>query len=189
MVVFDAVVAWGLYVLLKPINKSLSLLAACFRLVFTAIFGYSFVNYFSVLKLLSGAEYLNAFDPHQLQAQAMLLLNTQYFAVRISYVFFGIHLFLLGLLILKSDYIPRILGIFLVIASGGYLIDCFGNFLSTAYEDNELVFMIFIGIPALVSELSLTCWLLFKGGMAKKAKGFVEVGSEIYQGFFWDKPN
>src|SRR5258706_7600265 len=56
VITFDALVAWALYILLKPINKSLSLLAAWFRLVFVAIFGYSFVDYFSVLQLFSGAD-------------------------------------------------------------------------------------------------------------------------------------
>ncbi|MBX7174459.1 MAG: DUF4386 domain-containing protein [Pyrinomonadaceae bacterium] len=160
VVIFDVIVAWGLYLLLKPINKSLSLLAAYFRVVFSAIFGYSFVNYFAVLKLLNP----NTFDSNYLNTQIALLLNTQYFAVRISYVFFGIHIFLLGLLILKSKHIPRILGFFLVIASCGYLIDSFGNFLSSAYANNGSVFMIFVGFPALISEFSLTVWLLLKGG-------------------------
>lgn len=164
VVMFDAIVAWALYILLKPIDESFSLLAACFRLVFVAIFGYSFVNYFSILQLFSGATYLNVFEPEQVQAQVMLLLNTSYFAVRISYVFFGLHILLLGYLILKSGYIPQIFGIFLIIAGCGYLIDSYGNFLSSAYSKNQSVFLIFVLVPALISELSLTFWLLFKGG-------------------------
>jgi hypothetical protein len=170
VITFDALVAWALYILLKPVNKNLSLLAAWFRLVFVAIFGYSFVNYFSVLQLFSGAEYLKVFETNQLQSQAMLLLNTHNFAVNISYVFFGLHIFLLGYLILKSEYIPRIIGIFLLIASCGYLINCFGNFLSSAYANNKTVFLVFVAIPAMISELSLTLWLLFKGFTEKALK-------------------
>lgn len=164
VITFDALVAWALYILLKPINKSLSLLAAWFRLVFVAIFGYSFVDYFSVLQLFSSADYLKVFETNQLQAQAMLLLNTHNFAVHISYVFFGLHIFLLGYLILKSGYIPKILGILLIVASCGYLINSFGNFLSPSYANNKTAFLLFVGVPAFVSELSLTFWLLFKGG-------------------------
>lgn len=166
VVMLDALVAWALYILLKPINESFSLLAACFRLVFVAIFGYSFVNYFSILQLLSGAAYLNIFETEQVQAQVMLLLNTSYFATRISYVFFGLHILLLGYLILKSGYIPRILGIFLIVAGCGYLIDSFGNFVSSAYSKNHSAFLIFVLLPALISELSFTFWLIFKGGKA-----------------------
>lgn len=164
VITFDALVAWALYVLLKPINKNLSLLAAWFRLVFVGIFGYSFVNYFSVLQLFSGADYLKVFETNQLQTQAMLLLNAHDYAVHISYIFFGLHIFLLGYLILKSGYIPPILGILLIVASCGYLIDSFGNFLSSDYANNKTAFLIFVAVPAIISELSLTIWLLFKGG-------------------------
>jgi Domain of unknown function (DUF4386) len=172
VIVFDALVAWALYIFLKPVNKSLSFLAALFRLVFVAIFGYSFVNYFSILQLFSGADYLKAFQQNQLQAQTMLLLNSHYYAVNISYVFFGLHIFLLGYLILKSGYIPRMIGILLLVASCGYLINSFGNFLSSAYKNNSSAFLIFVGGPALVSELSLTIWLLFKG---RKASAKIEM--------------
>jgi Domain of unknown function (DUF4386) len=171
VIVFDALVAWALYVLLKPINRNLSLLAAWFRLVFVAIFGYSFVDYFSALQLFTGADYLKVFETNQLQAQAMLLLNTHNFAVHISYVFFGFHIFLLGYIILKSGYIPRILGIFLIIASCGYLIDSFGNFLSPGYANNKTSFFVFVAVPAIISELSLTLWLLFKGGKGPNLVG------------------
>ena len=68
VMVFDAIVAWALYILLKPTNKNLALLSTWFRLIFVAIFGYSFVSLFSVLQLFSGAEYLKIFDASQLQA-------------------------------------------------------------------------------------------------------------------------
>ena len=164
VIIFDTLVAWSLYFLLKPINKSFSLLTAWFRLVFVAIFAYSFVDYFSVMQLFSGADYLKVFETNQLQAQAMLLLNTHNFAVHISYVFFGLHIFFLGYLILKSGYIPRIIGILLLVASCGYLINSFGNFLSPAFANNKTTFIVFVAIPAMISEFSLTFWLIFKGG-------------------------
>ena len=114
---FDAVVAWALYVLLKPVSRSLSLLAAWFRLVFVAIFASALVNLSSVLQLFSGADYLTVFEPSQLHAQAMLFLNTYEYGVTISFVFFGIHIFVLGYLIFKSGYIPKILGVFLIVCS------------------------------------------------------------------------
>jgi hypothetical protein len=164
VIVFDALVAWALYVLLKPVNKNLSMLAAWFRLVFVAIFGYSFVDYFSVLQLFTGADYLKVFETNQLQAQAILLLNTHNFGVHISFVFFGLHIFLLGYLILKSGYIPRFLGILLIVASFGYLINSFGNFLSPIYANSKTSFLLFVAVPAIISEFSLTLWLLFRGG-------------------------
>jgi len=163
VIAFDALVAWALYILFKPTNKSLSLLSALFRIIFVVIFGYSFIDYFSVLQLFSGADYLKVFEISQLQAQAMLLINAQDYAMHLSFFFFGLHIFILGYLILKSGYVPKFLGFLLIVASCGYLIDSFGNFLSSSYANNESLFIVFVAVPAVISEFSLTIWLLFKG--------------------------
>jgi hypothetical protein len=163
VIVCDTIVAWALYILLKPINNGISLLAACFRFIFVSIFAGSFVNHFSVLQLFNKAHSLAAFDINQLNAQAMHFLNAFNYGTHISFLFFGVHIFLIGYLILKSDFIPKILGVLLTIASIGYTIDSFGNFISAAYASNEMAFMIIVGIPAIISEFSLTVWLLYKG--------------------------
>jgi len=160
----DAVIAWALYVFFKPVSKNLSLLTAWFRLVFVAIFAVRFENLISITQLYNGTNYMTAFDPNQLQAQAILYLNAYDFGMHVSFIFFGLHIFGLGYLIFKSDYIPRILGVLLMIASVGYQIDSFGNFLSSSYANNEALFFVFVAIPAVIAELSLTLWLLIKGG-------------------------
>jgi len=163
MVIFDVVVAWALYVLLKPVNRSLSLLAAWFRLVNATIFGIALYNLFSVLQLLSGDNYLTGLEPGQLQAQMMLFLNAFNDTWLIGLIFFGIHLFILGYLIFRSGYIPGILGVLLMIAALGYLIDSFANFLFPGYADYETIFMLIVVVPGVIGELSLTLWLLLKG--------------------------
>ncbi|MDD3246589.1 MAG: DUF4386 domain-containing protein [Methanosarcina sp.] len=163
MVIFDVVVAWALYVLLKPVNRSISLLAAWFRLVNATIFGIALYNLFSVLQLLGGANYLKVFETGQLQAQMMLFLNAFNATWLIGLIFFGIHLFILGYLIFKSDYIPGILGFLLIVASLGYLIDSFANFLLPNYTDYETIFMLIVVVPGIIGELSFTLWLLLKG--------------------------
>ena len=70
--ILDLVVAWALYIVLKPVNKSLSLLSAWFRVVYTAILVVALSNFVNVLQLLDGASYLAAFEPSQVQAQVML---------------------------------------------------------------------------------------------------------------------
>jgi len=164
VLIADVVVAWALYIFLKPISKSLSLLTAWFRLVYTAIFGITLLNLFIVLMLLSGANYLRVFEPNQLHALAMLFLNAYQYGFNIGYVFFGLHIFGLGYLIYKSKYIPRILGVLLMIAFVGYLIDSFASVSSPSYVNNQIAFLILVAVPAIISELSLTLWLLFKGG-------------------------
>jgi len=164
VLVADLVVAWALYIFLKPVNKSLSLLAAGFRLVFVAIFGVTLLNLFMVLQLSSGSDYLSAFGTGQLQAQMMLFLSAFDFGVQISWVFFGLHIFLLGYLIIKSSYIPRILGVLLIIASIGYQINSFANFLIPNIANYEqTLFIVTVAVPAIISELLLTLWLLLKG--------------------------
>lgn len=160
VIVLDLIVAWALYLFLRPIDKGVSLLAAAFRVVFASIFAYSFVNKFSAMHVLGGAEYLSAFTSAQLQSQTMLLLDMHQFGVHTSYVFFGLHIFLIGYLILKSESMPRFLGVLLVIASVGYLIDSFGNFISPEYAANKALFLVFVAVPAILSEFSLTIWLL-----------------------------
>ena len=154
--ILDVVVAWALYVLVKPVNKSLSLLAAWFRLVYATILGIALHHLFSVLLLLGGADYLTVFETDQLHAKVMLSLSAFSDVWAIGTVFFGLHLALLGYLVFKSGYIPRILGGLLIIAGFGYLIDSFVVFLLPNYEA-PIAMVTFIG------ELIFMFWILFKG--------------------------
>ena len=170
VIILDVVVAWALYVFLKQVNKSLSLLTAWFRLVYAIIFGIALANLFSVLLLLSGADYLTVFETDQLHAQVMLFLNAFSYGGNIAYVFLSLHLFILGYLVFKSGYIlfksvyiPRILGVLLIIAAFGYLIDNFGKLLLPNYDANIAMFT-FIG------EVLLMLWLLIKGWKVPEMK-------------------
>ena len=158
----DAVIAWALYVLLEPANKSLSLLAAWFRLVFVAIFAITLLYLFVVLELTKG-NHAAAFDTGQVQSLMALFLDAYDYGINIAFVFFGLHILVLGYLVFKSEFIPRILGVLLIVASVGYLIDSFASFLSSGYADKDVWFLIFVAAPAIISELSLTLWLLLKG--------------------------
>ena len=155
--ILDVVVAWGLYVFLKPVNKSLSLLAAWFRIVYAGILTIMLVNFVVALQLLSGADYLSAFETNQVYAQAMLFLDAFDYGWTIGLAIFGLHLLLLGYLIFKlSGYIPKILGVLVIIAGLGYMIDSFGKLLSPNYDANIALFT-FIG------EVLLILWLFIKG--------------------------
>jgi len=161
--IFDVVVALGLYVFLKPINKSLSLLAAWLRFMHATIFALALGNLLNVLQLLSGAKYLSAFSAGQLQAQVMLSLDAFDYEWRIGLVFFGLHCLVLGYLIVRSGYIPKLLGVVLIIAAFGYIIDSFAYFLMTNYTAHEDLFLAIVALPALVAEVSLCLWLLSRG--------------------------
>jgi len=93
----------------------------------------------------------------------MLLISAFNNTWLVGLVFFGIHLFFLGYLIIKSRYVPKVIGLLLIVASFGYLIDSFANFLLPNYADYKDLFMLIVVVPGIIGELSLTIWLLAKG--------------------------
>jgi hypothetical protein len=167
MVVADLLLAWALYILLRPVNKDLSLLSGWLRLVNGTVFGIALFGLVNVLQILSGTGNLAGAEADQLQATIMLSLDTFNHTWLIGLVFFGFHLLLLGYLIIRSGYIPRAIGYLLVVAGIGYLIDSFANFLLPAYNEYADIFMLIVVIPGVAGELSLTIWLLVKGGKLK----------------------
>jgi len=170
MILCDVALALLFYVLLKPVNKSLSLLAAFFRLTQAAVLGVNLLNLLFVLQLLSGADYLAVFGADQLHALVLLFLDAHGIGYSIGLVFFGIQCGVLGYLIYKSDYIPRILGILLIMASAGYLTDSFAKFLLSEYRNYETLFALVVFLPAFIAELSLCLWLIIKGAKIPEIK-------------------
>ena len=164
LLITDVLVAWALYVFLKTVNKSLSLLTAWFRLVYTAIFGIAVLNFLIVLLLLGGAEYLTVFKTDQSHALVLLFINAFSIEWDFAAAFFGIHLALLGYLVYKSGYMPRIMGVLLIIAGIAYLIQSFGSFLLPDYENYEAISNMVVGMTNTIGELWLAFWLLLKGG-------------------------
>jgi hypothetical protein len=147
-----------LYVLIKPVSKTLSVVAAFSRLAMTIIQGINLLNHFIVLLLLSGATYLTVLGPDQLQALVLLFLNAHESVVLIWGLFFALHLLVFGYLVYKSGYLPRFLGMLLIIVSLCYLTQSFGNILLPQYKE------VFTSIGLLSSiEIVFPLWLLIKG--------------------------
>jgi hypothetical protein len=158
VVVFEIVIVVLLYVLLKPVSTTLSLIAAFSRLAMTVIQGVNLLTHLVVLLLLSGAGYLTVFAPDQVHALGLLFLNAHAEVVLIWGLFFALHLLVLGYLVYTSGYISRIPGVLLMIASLCYLAQSFGNVLLPEYKG------IFTAIGALSAvEIALPLWLLIKG--------------------------
>src|SRR4030067_1093610 len=112
--------AWALYVLLKPVNKNLALLFLLLNLGGVAVSCFSDLFLIASQLLLSGADYLKVFQADQLQALAMLSLYIyKYGFLGIAQIFFSAWLFPLGYLVFKSGFLPKILGIIL-------MVECFG---------------------------------------------------------------
>jgi hypothetical protein len=162
--IVDVVIAWALYVLFKSVSKELSLLTAWFRLVYTVFLGVALIFFFVVLDLVSGAGYLTAFEPGQLDAQAMLMLNAFNYAWLIGLAGFGIHLMLLGYMMIASGTTPRALGILLTVAGVAYVFDTVANAMVSSYSEYETVFLLIVAVPSVVAELWFAVWLLVRGG-------------------------
>lgn len=169
VLILDVIIAWALYIFLKPVNKMFSLLAGWFRIVYTAIFGITQILMFIALEILSNTDYLSVFTKDQLNAFSMMFIKAHDTGFLISLVFFGVHCLLLGYLVIKSDYIPHILGFLLIAASFGYIIDSFAHFLISNYVDYEMIFLIIVAVPAIIAELSFPLWMLIKGSKIETA--------------------
>ncbi|MFQ6062344.1 MAG: DUF4386 domain-containing protein [Methanosarcinales archaeon] len=145
-----------LYKLLKPVNKNHALLMVIFILVAVPIAMLNELNHFAVLLLLSGADYLAVFTIDQLQAMMSLFLELHQHGIIIAQIFWGLWLFPMGYLVFKSGYLPRILGVLLIIGGFGYLIDSFTLFLFPKFGVTISKFT-FLG------EVLFPLWLLIKG--------------------------
>jgi hypothetical protein len=160
----DVVVAWALHLIFRPLNRDLSLLAAWFRLAYTTLLGVATVFLFLALDQVSGADYLTAFDPAQLDAQAMSYLDAFATTWVIGLLLFGVHLVLLGSMVLTSGTISRALGYLLVLAGAGYVVDTLAHALLGNYQDYETLLLLVVAVPAVIGEFAFTLWLLFRAG-------------------------
>ena len=167
--VIDVPIAWALYVFFKPVSQDVSLLTAWFRLVYTAFLGVALVFFFMVLELLGGADHFAAFDAGQLDAQVMLFLDAFNFTWLIGLAAFGLHLLMLGYLVLQSGATSRVLGYLLMLAGVAYIVDTVANGLLADYDDYETLFLVMVAVPSVVGEMWLGLWLLFRGGRQQVA--------------------
>ncbi len=160
MHICDVFVMLALYVLLKPVNKNLALLALLFTLIQTAVSVANKLNLFAALFPLGNEDYLKTIDPHQLYAQVYLSLKLHDYGFGIALVFFGFTCLVVGYLIFKSDYLPKVLGILMQIAGLCYLTNSFTLFLVPAFQTEIFPLILF---PSFIAELSLCLWLIVKG--------------------------
>ena len=149
-----------LYVLLKPVNRNLALLTVLLNLVQDAIGGMNGLNLYRALQLLGGADYLKVFSPGQLQAMALLSLKAHSVGFGIALIFFGFCCLVLGYLIFRSGFFPKLLGILMAIAGACYIVLSFAVILSPGVAG---ALFIWVAVPALIGELSLALWLTVKG--------------------------
>jgi hypothetical protein len=156
-------VTFMLYELLKPVNRRISLLAAFFSMAGCIVGTFGSVFTIAPLTILGGTPYLSVFKVEQLQAMALLSLNLSGIVADISMVFFGCYCILIGSLILRSKFMPRIVGAFLIIAGLTYQL-----FLSPQFAAGLFSHVV---MPAgMLGEGSLILWLLIFGVNSQRWK-------------------
>lgn len=138
ILVLDAIVAWALYLVFRPVHKGISLLMATLRLLYTAGIAVSLV----ALAMLSPEAYIYGFLT--------------------AYIFFITHLLLLGYLVYTSGYVHRALGVLFAVASFGYVFLTYGSYALPAGINDAVTPVLMV--PATLSEISLAVWLLVRAG-------------------------
>jgi len=151
--------------LLRPVNRDLALLTVFLNLVSIGIEAATTMYLLEALFPLGNAGYLKAFTPEQLYAMASLSLKSHGYGFGVSLLFFGCFCIIVGYLIFKSGYLPKIIGVLMQIAGVCYLTNSFALVLSPAVA-NWLFPAILV--PAFIGEASLCLWLLAKGVNVEK---------------------
>jgi len=168
-------IAWALlfYELLKPVNRSLSLLAAFVILVGCAIQALTSLLYLAPLLVLQGGSSISAFTAEQLQALALMFLKLNSYAFDIYLVFFGFWCVLIGYLILRSTFLPRALGVLLAISGLGWVTYLYPPL---AYH----LFFPYIAAASALGEIPLELWLLVMGVNVQRWKQQASAAGAIH---------
>jgi hypothetical protein len=150
--IYDIVLAWALYVFLKPVNPSLSLLAAWFRLIYTALAMVALFNFLYAFQVANLPGMVEA-DKHQ---QVLQLVNARRLGMHLAYVVFGSYLIFIGALMYKAFYIPKALGVLIMLAGLSWIVTSLQPYF---FREYNLSWLMLFGI----SELFFAIWLLVKG--------------------------
>ena len=159
--ILDALISVLLYQLFRPVDKSLAMVSSALRLIaHPAIGSLNLLNHYLAGEVLGGSDYLSVFDPIQLEAFSMLFMEAHRYGYLIAGGFFGIHCLLLGILIYRSAFMPKWLGLLLIGSAAGYVVETFVNFGIPGYEGYTALI---VGVSAALGEISLTLFLIYKG--------------------------
>ena len=173
--VFFLLAAWALYVLLRQVDKNVALLFVLLNLGGVAVQCTSTLSQYAPILLLRDAYYARVFQAAELQALAMFFSNLGTNGFMIANVFYGVWLFPLGYLVLKCGFLPRILGIMLII-------DCFAVLIWVLqfFFFSDFAAVTYLLYPTMfIAEFSFSLWLLIKGVDEKQlARWQLEAGKD-----------
>jgi len=151
----------ALYAILKPVNQNLALLAAFLRLVYALTWVLVTLNLFDVLRVLSGADYLQAFEADQLQAFMRLALDASSDMYYVGLIFWALASTVCSYLLFKSRFIPRGLAALGVISSAWCALCTIAFIISANFA--KVVDLWWFDTPMVIFEIAMGLWLLVKG--------------------------
>ncbi|MEC7263704.1 MAG: DUF4386 domain-containing protein [Bacteroidota bacterium] len=154
-----------LYRLFKQVDEGMAKLMVLLAIISVPIYFVNVQNEFTALSLVKNPDYLNVFSPQQIQSQVLFYINQYDDGMRLVHIFSGLWLFPFGYLVFRSTFLPKILGILLMVGCFGYLINFFGRTLIPNYS--ALGISPYIGLPASIAEIGTCLWLLIVGANNK----------------------
>lgn len=150
-----------LYKLLNRVNDTLAKLMVYIAFVSVPVYFINVQNEFTILSLVDGANIMNGFSTEQVKSMVMLYLDQYENGMRMVHIFSGLWLLPFGYLVYKSGFLPKVLGILLILGGMGYLINFMGNTLVSNYS--EMGIASYIRLPASIGEIGICFWLLVMG--------------------------
>ncbi len=160
LAIITVVLALITYLLTKPVNKNLALLALLFNVLAMAVESAYALELLQALFPLGNSAYLKAFTPEQLYALASLSIRAHSIGFGIALFLFGPFFLLTGNLIYRSGYFPKALGLVYMIPGVSYLTSSFALIVAPNFADR---FYFVMAGPAFLGEMSLCLWLMIKG--------------------------
>lgn len=155
----DVLLAWTLYIFLRPVNPLLSLLAGWFRIVYTMLAMVALLNFLYAYLLVNSP----ALPVSGISEQVGQWVNARRWAMYLAYIIFGIYLVMIGTLMYKAPYIPKLLGILMIAAGISWMIISLRPFF---FKSADLSWMMIFS----VGELFFPIWLLVKGRWIKEGE-------------------
>jgi len=163
VLICDVFISWALYLILQKVDPNLSLLAALFRLTYTVAQIGVLLNLVSVLEFVGASDPSSALAAINDSAWPYYFLGAHNTGFTLTLIFFGAHLLLLGYLVIRSSFLPSLIGVLVMIAGAGYIVDGFNHILALDYFGLPNAGLYVVILPALVGEGSLMLWLLIRG--------------------------
>ena len=164
VLLLDTWLGLAFWMLLKPVNRSMALLALFLNLLRLPWMGANVVFHFGVLLVVNGR--LSTFSPEQVTQLTQFLLDLHAYGYTANGIFFGSWCFAIGWLFYRSSFVPRLLGVVMMLALAGYWTDLFVVFVMPALEPAISPFAV---LPAALAEISVCLWLTFRGGAVHRA--------------------